>query len=144
MYLLSLLCAFLYLLLLLFSSSLIVSYDPPSFVLTTTLPIMSFRPIDTRWGGPPQQKHPNAYPTELPMRPNERPPTHTSGVYSSGVEEKAAYSRKNPKNWPRRCWAFVAATFFVLLALVVAVAVVVSRENRYPGPLTPKPSRYLC
>jgi hypothetical protein len=88
---------------------------------------MSFRPIDDRYGGYPQHQHPNVYPAELPMRPNKRPPTYTSGIYG-----KATYSRSNPKSWSKKCWIIVAAVLVIVLIIIIAVAVTVSRANRYP------------
>ena len=94
---------------------------------------MSFRPIDDRYGGPHQQKYPTSYPTELPLRPNERPPTYTSGIYDRGGYGKTEYSRRNPKTWSKKCWIILSAVVVILLVIIVAVAVSVSRANRYPN-----------
>lgn len=94
---------------------------------------MSFRPADTRYGGPPQQSYLETFPTELPTRPNERPPTYTSGIGNRGGYEDKSYSRKNPRNWSMKCWGIMAATIIVLLIIVIALAVAISRANRYPN-----------
>lgn len=53
----------------------------------------------------------------------------TSGFYGRGM----ATSRRNPKNWSRKCWIIVAIVSVIVLVIVIVVAVVVSRENRYPN-----------
>jgi len=46
--------------------------------------------------------------------------------------DNGAGSRRNPQNWSRRCWIILAVICVVILAIVIPVAVVVSRANRYP------------
>jgi hypothetical protein len=66
------------------------------------------------------------------MRPNGRPPTYISGVGKAGGLDEESYSRKNPRNWSKKCWGILTATVVILLIIVVTVAVAVSRANRYP------------
>jgi hypothetical protein len=56
-------------------------------------------------------------------------PTYTSGFYG---KKDRNLSKRNPKNWTRRCWVIVAVPLLILLIIVIVVAVVVSRDNRYP------------
>ncbi|KAL6247268.1 hypothetical protein RBB50_005614 [Rhinocladiella similis] len=76
---------------------------------------------------PPSFMQPNApfrssYPSKTAME-------QTSGFYGRGM----ATSRRNPKNWSRKCWIIVAIVSVIVLVIVIVVAVVVSRENRYPN-----------
>ncbi|KAI1625437.1 endo-1,3(4)-beta-glucanase [Exophiala viscosa] len=52
---------------------------------------------------------------------------------SAPLYEKNEYSRRNPRNWSRRCWIILGVVIAAIIAIVVAVAVVVTRENRYPN-----------
>jgi hypothetical protein len=57
-------------------------------------------------------------------------PTYTSRFYG---KEDGSLSRRNPKNWSRRCWLILAAVLIVVLILIIIIAIVVSRANRYPN-----------
>lgn len=47
-------------------------------------------------------------------------------------KNQRSLSRRNPKNWSRKCWIISAIISVVVLVIVIVVAVVVSRQNRYP------------
>jgi hypothetical protein len=57
-------------------------------------------------------------------------PTYTSGFYG---KEDESLSRRNPKNWSRRCWLILATVLIVVLTLIIIIAVAFSRANRYPN-----------
>ena len=56
-------------------------------------------------------------------------PTYTSGFYG---KEGAELSKRNPKNWSKRCWIILAVALVIIAIIIIVVAVVVSRANRYP------------
>ncbi len=65
----------------------------------------------------------------------DKPPQYTKSAARSTLvydDDETRGSRRNPKNWSRRCWIILAAIVVVVLAIVIPVAVVVSRANRYP------------
>ena len=56
-------------------------------------------------------------------------PTYTSDFYE---KEDESPSKRNPKSWSRRCWLIVAVPPLIVFIIVIAVAVAVSWDNRYP------------
>lgn len=69
------------------------------------------------------------YNGDEPSRYSRAAPTYTSGFYRKG---DGLASRRNPKNWSRKCWIILAIAVVVVLILIIVIAVVVSRDNRYP------------
>ncbi len=59
---------------------------------------------------------------------SKSPAANASGFYEKG----ATTSRRNPKNWSRKCWIILAVCVIIIVIIVIVVAVVVTRENRYP------------
>jgi hypothetical protein len=57
-------------------------------------------------------------------------PSDASGFYR---KEDGGWSRRNPKNWPRRCWLILVAVLIVVLILIIIITVIVNRANRYPN-----------
>ena len=96
---------------------------------------MAFQPVDVRFGKSRQPESSSPFPTELPMRPNGRPPTYTSGVgkFGSYGDEDRSYSRRNPKNWSKKCWGIMLAMILTLLIIIIVIAVALRRGGRYPN-----------
>ena len=42
-------------------------------------------------------------------------------------------SRKDPRNWSRRCWIIVGAVSVIVLIIIIVIAVVVSKKDSYPN-----------
>lgn len=73
---------------------------------------------------------------------DEPPPSYTAVRASKAAaasrtsplyEKEHGMSRRNPRNWSRKCWIILALAIVIIIVVVVVVAVVVTRENRYPN-----------
>lgn len=80
---------------------------------------------------PPPYMQPPDTPSRSSYYPSKTAATEqtSSGFYDRGMST----SRRNPKNWSRKCWIILAIVSIIVIVIVIVVAVVVTRENRYPN-----------